>query len=286
MIPNHVKNLPSEIWCGDASNVAVCAYSIDTGKDTYFIGKLLPAECQLSSGGRELLTVKKALEAHRLITGPWKQNTLLYWLTDSTNLVTFLTKGSTKPAIQVIVIEVLCLARSLNCILQPIHLLRDDPRIVIADAGSKAPDSDDWSIDQDSFKWLERELGPFTLDCFADESNNKVPRFFSNFLCPTSLGVDAFCHSWENENCWICPPVSKILSVVKKLDNTKGRGVLIIPKWTTASFWPYLFPDGEKPIPIFDGTIEFHPNILQNQRARSVLSGKTPFSFLALVYFN
>ena len=122
--------------------------------------------------------------------------------------------------------------------------------------------------------------------CFADESNNKVPRFFSNFLCPTSLGVDAFCHSWENENCWICPPVSKILSVVKKLANTKGRGVLIIPKWTTASFWPYLFPDGEKPIPIFDGTIEFHPNILQNQRARSVLSGKTTFSFLALVYFN
>ena len=285
-IPNHVKNLPNEIWCGDASDAAVCAYSINTGKDTYFIGKLQPDECKLSSGGRELITVKRALEAQSLSCGPWKVNTLLYWLTDSTNLVTFLTKGSTKPVIQTIVIEVLSLAKSLNCSLQPIHLLRDDPRIVIADAGSKAPDTDDWSIDQASFAWLNKELGPFTIDCFADESNKKVGRFFSNFLCPSGLGVDAFSHSWDQENCWICPPVKKILSVIKKLSTVKGRGVLIVPKWTTANFWPFLFPGGKNLTPIFQGIMEFSPYICQNQRARSVISGKTPFPFLALSYCN
>ena len=285
-IPNHVKELPKEIWCGDASDAAVCAYSINTGKDTYFIGKLSPEECKLSSGGRELITVKKALEAQSRSCGPWKENILLYWLTDSTNLVTFLTKGSTKPAIQAIVVEVLILARSLNCTLQPIHLLRDDPRITIADAGSKAPDTDDWSVDQATFTWLSRELGPFTIDCFADESNKKVPRFFSNFLCPTSLGIDAFSHSWDYENCWICPPVKSILSVTKKLSKVKGKGVLIVPKWTTASFWPFLFPDGQNLSPIFQGVMEFNPDICQNQRARSVISGKTTFPFLALYYFH
>ena len=285
-IPNHVKNLPKEIWCGDASDAAVCAYSINTGKETYFIGKLQPDECKLSSGGRELITVKKALKAQSLSCGPRKENTLLYWLTDSTNLVTFLTKGSTKPAIQAIVIEVLSLARALNCTLQPIHLLRDDPRIAIADAGSKAPDTDDWSIDQASFAWLNKELGPFTIDCFADESNKKVCRFFSNFLCPSGLGIDAFSHSWDQENCWICPPVKSILSVIKKLSIVKGRGVLIVPKWTTASFWPFLFPDGVNLTPIFQGSMEFNPDICQNQRARSVISGKTPFPFLALFYLH
>ena len=285
-IPNHVRNLPTEIWCGDASNAAVCAYSIDTGTDTYFIGKLSPAECQLSSGGRELVTVLKALEAQSQATGPWKKSTLIYWLTDSTNLVTFLTKGSTKAAIQTMVIEVLCLAKTLNCIIQPIHLLRDDPRIVIADAGSKVPDSDDWSVDNATLEWLNEQLGPFTLDCFADESNKKVRRFLSNFACPTSLGIDALCHSWDKENCWICPPVSKVLAVFKKLMHTKGRGVLIIPKWPTANFWPILFPDGRNPSSAFDGTVEFNPKILQNQRARSVISGETSFPFLACYYHH
>ena len=150
-IPNHVTSIPKELWCGDASAVAVCAYSSNTPQDTFYIGKLSPEEKLWSSGGRELLTVKKALTAHKLTTGAWSKNTLLYWLTDSTNLVTFLTKGSRQPKIQTVVIEIMTLAKELNCCIQPIPLFREDPQIQIADEGSKAPDSDDWSVDEHTF---------------------------------------------------------------------------------------------------------------------------------------
>jgi hypothetical protein len=284
-IPNHVKNCSHDIWCGDASDVAVCAYSIKSEKEIYFVSKLKPEEMLLSSGHRELLTVKYALEKQLEVEGPWAKTTSLYWITDSQNLVVFLTKGSRKLHIQVLLLQVLKLARRLNIVLVPIHLLRDDPRIQIADAGSKIPDSDDWSVDSENFSRIEEQFGPFTIDLFADQSNHKTDRFYANFLCPSSLGVDAFCHTWDNEVAWICPPVNCIIPTIRKIILTTGEGVLIVPKWPTARFWPVLCPDGATPIFPFKDVYEFRPNIVQNSRARSPLSGCPPFSFLA-IYFN
>ena len=68
------------------------------------------------------------------------------WLTDSTNLTGYLVKGSVKPDIQKDVFEVFKLAHALKLVLLPIHLRREDPKIVMADAGSKWKDSDDWSV--------------------------------------------------------------------------------------------------------------------------------------------
>ena len=275
-IANHVRSLQKEIWVSDASAIAVCAYSMASKNDTFFIGKLSQEESLLSSGARELIAVQKALAAHQEVQGPWKENTLIYWVSDSTNLVTFLTKGSKKAEIQKTVIEIFRLAKNLNCRIQPIHLLREDPRIQVADAGSKAADTDDWSIDTTSYRWLETKFGPFTIDLFADEANKKCQRFYSDFLCPTSIGVDAFCHSWDCENSWICPPISKVTHVFHRLKKVKGRGVLVVPNWHAANYWPLLFPDGTHD-KTFEGALEFNPTIIQNQRARSPLSGRTNF---------
>ena len=98
-----------------------------------------------SSGQRELLTVKYALE-QRLKEGRVVAKAVtMYWLTDSENLVSFLTKGSRKLHIQTLVLQVLDICKKLNLAIIPIHLQREDPRIRIADEGSKIPDSDDWS---------------------------------------------------------------------------------------------------------------------------------------------
>ena len=183
VIPNHQTKRPAEIWCGDASEFAVCAYTIKAEQEVFFIGKLSMEEQQLSSGHRELLTVKYALRDKKKKAGAWARTTTLYWLTDSANLVAFLTKGSSRSRIQSDVLEVLSLTRNLNIRIIPIHLLRSDPRIQIADDGSKFPDSDDWSVDNQTFSNLRDSIGEFTIDIFADSKNTKTKRFFSNFWC-------------------------------------------------------------------------------------------------------
>ena len=277
----HTPTLPKEVFASDASNVAVCSYSIGNKDQFFFIGQLSDSQTQTSSGHRELLAVKLALQAKLQSSGPWPQLTNIVWLTDSQNLVTFLTKGSTKPLIQETVLQVMLLVHELNINLIPMHLRREDPRIQMADAGSRVRDSDDWSIDHDSFESINSKFGPFTLDPFADCSNAKADRFFSDFICPSTLGVDAFAHSWERENLWLCPPISKIIPTLRKLKaSTLFKGVLIVPTWRAASFWPILFPSSSANLPFIKNITEFSPFIIQNQRALSPLSGKPPFTFL------
>jgi hypothetical protein len=78
--------------------------------------------------------------------------TNVYWLTDSENLVKFLTKGSGKPQIQQDIFKVMLFCQRLSIRIIPIHLRRDDPRIQVADEGSKNPDTDDWQVDFPTFQ--------------------------------------------------------------------------------------------------------------------------------------
>ena len=39
----------------------------------------------------------------------------------------------------------------------------------------KYKDTEDWSIDDKSFKSISRRFGPFTIDIFADINNKKTP---------------------------------------------------------------------------------------------------------------
>jgi hypothetical protein len=63
--------------------------------------------------------------------------TIIYWLTDSQNLITFLTKGSGKNQIKKEVFQVMVLCKKLDLRIIPIHLLRENPCIKLADNGSK-----------------------------------------------------------------------------------------------------------------------------------------------------
>jgi hypothetical protein len=59
------------------------------------------------------------------------------------NLTNFLTNESGKNHIQNEVFQVMVLCNKLNLRIIPIHLLREDPRIKLADDGSKKADTDD-----------------------------------------------------------------------------------------------------------------------------------------------
>jgi len=167
----------------------------------------------------------------------------------------------------------------------PIHLLRSDPRIQEADEGSKFPDSDDWSIDEDTFQKLQSYVGKFTVDVFADNENKRVGQFFSNFWCPGTSAVDAFTVSWDQHVLWICPPVKLIIPAIQKIALSRSKGILIIPKWSTAQFWPWVYPDGKSLSADFVHAQEIRPKIKQNSGAMTVVRGITAFSFLA-VYFD
>ena len=108
--------------------------------------------------------------------------------------------------------------KRLNIKIIPIHLLRDDPRIKIADDGSKTVDTDDWQIDDETFKKNQDKYN-FTIDLFASDRNSKCKKYYSNFYCTNTSGIDAFSHSWDEEVAWICPPahIQEITRIVRKL---------------------------------------------------------------------
>ena len=281
------RNKIRAVVAGDASESATCAYSV-SGPGFYARAALPAAYIGASSGHRELCTVKQTLESHgHLLRGDGVPQTIL-WLTDSTNLTAFLEKGSTIPAIQADALAVFKKARSLNIVLLPVHLFRQDPRIVIADAGSKWRDSDDWKIDILTFREIQRRFGrAFQVDLFADCNNTQVGQFFSRYVCPRMQGVDAFARNWNGLCVWACPPTTRIVDTVRKILATGNiRGVLLVPIWTSATFWPFICPDGVHVANCFVKVELYNPYLIQgdghSEGSFTLMQGRTNFLFAAL----
>ena len=86
----------------------------------------------------------------------------------------------------------------------------------------------------------------FTVDRFATTYNTKCIRFNSNIWVPGTEAVDAFSVNWSGEMNWIVQPPRLITPVINKMLKEGTRGALIAPVWKSASYWPILFPDGNK----------------------------------------
>ena len=271
------------IVASDASDVGHCHYSVTSGADIYHQGRFSLSESRRSSGHRELLAVLQALRIPSADAHPMRGKHIL-WLTDSTNLCVFLTKGSKKPSIQADVLEVHWLCHDLVVRLTPIHLKRDDFRIQIADTGTRFFDPDDWSADKTTFRSLTAGMR-IDLDAFAHTTNAKANRFFSYGRCPRSAAVDAFTQDWTDSVAWICPPVSLIIPAVKKACHTRMSGIFLIPLWRSSVFWTTLFPNGSHAIPQCWKLVKCHPHIVRGQFCYNpLMQGTTQFPFLA-VYF-
>ena len=269
------------ILAGDASAVATCAYQVDT-QSRYFNQTLLEEdETGLSSGQRELLTVLRALQQDREFFQTLKGETVL-WLTDSTNLVSFLTKGTMKRQIQQQILAVFRLLAQYKMRIVPVHLKRTDFRIQWADEGSREFDPDDWGVDMSSYKDVTRNWQP-TVDLFAHSTNRKCAKFYSYGNAPFSAGVDAFTRNWDNELAWACPPVYLVADTIKKICQSQMMAILVVPAWTSAAFWPILFPDGQKAISSCVNIKLFRPHVIRGQFCQNkLMQGRTAFPFLAV----
>lgn len=125
---------------------------------------------------------------------------------------------------------------------------RSDPREQAADARSRHFDNEDWGPDYLGFrKIVSFATKPFSIDLFTTLSNAKCMTFVSKFVLERSVayGINAFSLNLRVlQYFYACPPPRLGIPVLIQAAEHKCQGVLIVPKWPAAHFWPYLFPDG------------------------------------------
>ena len=123
--------------------------------------------------------------------------------------------GSSREYLQSLALDIydLCLCYDID--LFPRWVPREDNSV--ADKISKLCDNDNWSIDNDTFNFIQQQFGNFTIDRFADNLNKKLMRVNSKFYCPGPEDVNAFTCQWGGEYNWLCPPISLISRTLRHL---------------------------------------------------------------------
>ena len=95
--------------------------------------------------------------------------------------------------------------------------------------------------------------------------------------------MDAFVQDWNNEVAWCCSPVNKIIPTIHKIEESVMLALLIVPAWSSAQFWPFLFPDGKHARKSVTKVVQFWPTVWRGKYCYNKhMQGKTLFSFLAL----
>jgi hypothetical protein len=223
----------------DASDTGCGAFV--EGKNSFnMIHQWSTTESEASSTWREIKAIAIFLEIHVVKF----QHKHLKWYSDNAGVTSIIKKGSMKKDLNNVALDIYAL-----CIQHGIHLLVDwVPRNQnqLADDLSKQPDWDDWGIHTRIFRFLNSTYGPFTIDVYASNVTKKLPRFYSKYWCGGTLGVDGLAFDWGGEVCW-CIIHARACS---------AKGVLVIPKWKSALFWP-LVNDGTQWVPGFSLLVEY-----------------------------
>ena len=220
---------------GDASATG-CGSFIE-GTDLVAARLFDPDERSAHSTWRELENVHFSLKS---FVNHIKGRTVRFCV-DNQSSVSIVAKGSMKKSCHQFAIEIFnfCHLNSINLTLQWVP--REENKK--ADEISRLPeilDTDDWGITCEFFTVLNKRWGPFTVDCFANSYNAKCNKFYSLFLVPGSAGMDSFSQNWAGEFCLLVPPVAVIGRCLEHLVRCRARGVLVVPLWQSAYFWPLL----------------------------------------------
>jgi len=170
---------------------------------------------------------------------------------DNINAVTICKKGSPKCRLQKYAekISKICLAHNID--LRPVWIPRD--LNFVADYLSNCYDFDDHQITMEFFAQITKTTKVLPIvDRFACDRTRKVPVFYSATYCPGTSGVDAFNYDWGVGGLnWIFPPLKMIARVLSHLELCKSAGLILIPQWKNAYFYPLL--DALKGTPAFKG---------------------------------
>ena len=206
--------------------------------------------------------------------------------TDNRAVVAVVQKGSSVKELQEMALHLFKVCRDNKTRLQVRWLSRKDPRMEEADAASRLFDLNDWGIGDGDLARVQAYFGgvTFFVDLFASEKNTRAPRFFSLLPSTRALGQDAFAYDWPKYGfAWCCPPVSRIIAALRHLVSCKARGLLCIPVWKSASFWPFIAPDGKHVANYVEKALAFHPFMRSGKDVHSrTFCGYTSFKMLVL----
>ena len=227
----------TKIVFSDASATGYAGYEVSTVNGISH-GMWSQAEAEKSSTWRELVAVWRVLQSLVHILS----NQRVKWFTDNQGVKTIAVKGSMKRELQDVAFDIfkLCMINSIS--LEMEWVPRSDNEK--ADYVSRIVDFDDWGISEELLSQIQARFGRLDIDWFASDHNAKLSRFYSRFWNPSSAGVDAFTESWGKDYGLFVPPIKIIHHVVKKIILDKACGVLVIPCWRSAVFWPFICPNG------------------------------------------
>ena len=145
-----------------------------------------------------------------------------------------------------------------------------------ADYISRLIDTDDWQITEEFVIFLDGRWGPYSVHCFANYYNHKLPKFFSRFWNPNTSGVDFFFQSLRGENCLVVPKVGIVPRVLHYLKSQQAVGALVIPLWPSAHFWPLITHKYSSYL--VDHSIHFGKEVLTPGRNPNSLLGSDLFT--------
>ncbi len=238
----HIKrsHAYTKVVYSDASGTGYGGFVVERIDEVIAQGKFSEADRSASSTFRELLAVREVLVS---LEDYLKHESIL-WYSDNVNVVRILKVGSPKTHLQSLALQIfrICLRQDIRILAQWVPREENE----LADAISKHVDTDDWGIDQESFNYIQECFGNPCIDRFASQHNAKLTRFDAQFHCPGCETVNTFTANWGDDFNWWCPPISLIGSTLKHARICKASGILLVPEWTSAYFWPLLTPDGRK----------------------------------------
>ena len=165
-------------------------------------------------------------------------NNILDWYTDAANIVSIIKKGSMNVELHNLALRIFAITSDSNIRLRMIWVPRS--QVQRADFLSRVIDVYDWQVDPYWFKVICQHFGVPNIDRFADDHNNKLVRFNSKFYSRRAEAIDAFTCNWSCDYNYLVPPLFLIPRVVDYLQLCRGYGLLVIPYWRAAFFWPCI----------------------------------------------
>ena len=124
--------------------------------------------------------------------------------TDNKNTEIILSIGSRKSDLHNEAVNIYRLCREFNIRLTVEWISRDLNGV--ADELSQIEDSNDYKLDPSCFAYLDRCLGPHTVNRFSSVKTRQLDRFCSRFLDPGCEAFDAFTVSWAGDYNWLFQP--------------------------------------------------------------------------------
>jgi hypothetical protein len=130
----------------------------------------------------------------------------------------------------------------------------------LADGLSRLDLAGDYELTMEAYTRGIRALGVTpTVDCFATSANRKCPRFFAPSFNANATGaaaINGLDQPWSSEVLPYChPPIALIPRVLQKIKDENCAVVMVLPYWTTHSWWSSILSMIHRPILLGDADI-------------------------------